>query len=118
MFALVSQANANNDDFFNWGDAQYNIYNDNRRYSQHRTTVVKKYYNKTIIKEVPVGPPVQQVIIPRVVPVQVGRNVGNMAPPPPPIPPTPGIICQVARTGVILDQFGNVVDYQYTQVCR
>jgi len=96
VIAFTSQAKAFNDDFFNFGDAQYNIYNDNRRVTQKKT-VVKNYYN-TIVKEVPVP-----------VPVPVA---------PPPIPPRVILpSCRMVPAQPILDPYGRVLDYMYMRVC-
>lgn len=109
VVALTSQAKAFNDDFLNFGDAQYNIYNDNRHVKKN-TTVVKKYY-KTVVKEVPV--PVE-VSSPPQVNVQV--NVNNITAGIPvqaaPLPP-----CRMQRAEPIIDAWGRIIDYTYVRIC-
>ena len=110
IVAFTSSAKAFNDDFFNFGDAQYNIYNDNRRVRNH-STVVKKYY-KTVVKEVPVNVEVSSP--PPQVNVQVNVNNVPMGIPvqAAPLPP-----CRMQRAEPILDAWGRIIDYTYVRIC-
>jgi hypothetical protein len=115
VIAFVSQAKAFNDDFINFGDAQYNIYNDNRHIKNHKT-VVKKYY-KTVVKEVAVPVAVSS---PPQVNVQVNVNntpQGQVVPLGIPAQAVPLPPCRMQRAEAIVDAWGRVVDYTYVRIC-